>query len=705
MSVRDTVLWFLPTLATVVMTLSPGRAAAANPAEALPTVGEVLALSSDVLRQKPAVHLRGVVTYFKAEGIPDLVLQDETGGIFVGQGDRDPERGLQSGMVVDVEGTAGPGSFSPRVHAAHLNVVGTNALPAAERVSFDNLKSGRFDCRYVEAAGVVHAATVDRELNRPRLILRIATPAGFFNAWVLRFGDDDGQRYVDSAVRVRGVCLAWENPRRQFTSLRLLVNNLDAITVTRAPPADPFAAVPATPDDLLRYRTDGLNPHRVRLCGVLTWWRPGDYLVIQDAKFGVRVNSDSRAALKLGDTVEVAGFPALMGYSAGLQDAVYRVTGHTGAPVAQPVGVGQLLTDQWAADTDQKLVRLQGTLRAVQRNGWEIILAMEEGGVSFAALLQREENTRWTEQIELGSRLDLTGVCDVRPSDRRRLVGGTPDGFALLLRERRDVVVLRAGPWSNQRRLSVILGVSGGGLLLAVIWAFALRRRVAKRTAQLAREIRSRHDAEAEFAAVQGERDRLAAELHDTVQQTLTGAALQLRAAELAMEKAPDEVRPHVDNARQLLEHSRDELRDAVWDLRAGTSAAETDLAAALREAVASAQTGGERPVAFSLEGEPRAISPTLAHHAARIAQEALTNALRHSGARAVAVTLTFAPHRLRLRLHDNGQGFDTTGAAGPASGHFGLDGMKRRAARAGGTLTIESTATGTTITFEAPLS
>ena len=190
MSVREFNLWFAPTLAFVVLTLAPGREAVAAPGEALRTVREVLALSSDVLAQKPAVQLRGVVTYFKAEGIPDLVVQDETGGIFVGQGDEEPGRGLQSGMVVEVEGTAGPGSFSPRVQAARLNVVGTNALPAAERVSFDDLKSGRFDCRYVEAVGVVHAATVDRELHPPRLILRVATPAGFFNAWVLRYGND-----------------------------------------------------------------------------------------------------------------------------------------------------------------------------------------------------------------------------------------------------------------------------------------------------------------------------------------------------------------------------------------------------------------------------------------------------------------------------------------------------------------------------------
>lgn len=204
-----------------LVVLAAASACAAVPGEPLCAVREVLALSSDVLAQKPAVHLRGVVTYFKAEGIPDLVVQDETGGIFVSQGDGEFARGLRPGMVVEVEGAAGPGNFSPRVQAARISIVGTNTLPVAERVSFDDLKSARFDCRYVEAVGVVRAATVDRGLTPPRLILRIATPAGFFNAWVLRLSDDDGERYVDAAVRLRGVCLAWENPRRQFTSLRL----------------------------------------------------------------------------------------------------------------------------------------------------------------------------------------------------------------------------------------------------------------------------------------------------------------------------------------------------------------------------------------------------------------------------------------------------------------------------------------------------
>ena len=315
---------------SLLVQFSPG----ASPAEPLRTAREVLALSPEALAQKPPVRLRGVVTYFKSEGFPDLIIQDDTGGVFIGGVTSNSPTELRPGVSVEVEGTAGTRSFTPRVQAGRIRVVGTNALPAPERASFDDLRSGRLDCRYVEAAGVVRSATIDHELNPPRLILRIATPAGSFYAWVLRFGEDDGQRLVDASVRVRGVCLAWENPRRQPTSLRLLVNDLDAITITRPPPVDAFAAPLATPDSLLRYRPEGLNQHRVRLRGVVTWWRPGDFLVIQNATFGVRVNSDARTPLKLGDEVEAVGFPALMGYSAALQDSVYRVVGHAGEPTA-----------------------------------------------------------------------------------------------------------------------------------------------------------------------------------------------------------------------------------------------------------------------------------------------------------------------------------------------------------------------------------
>jgi len=672
-------------------------------AQTITKVADVLALPPERLAKVPPVRLRGVVTYFKGAGNPDLIVQDETGGIFIGGKAVEAAHAWQPGDVVEVEGTAIPESFAPRVQARHVRGVGTGPLPSAPTISSDDLRSGQFDGRYVAARGVVRSAVRDDSLLPPRLILRVATAAGQFDAWVLRFSDGDAARFVDAAVTVHGVCLAWPNQRRQLTNVRLLVNRVEDIYVTRPALADPFTAPLVAPDTLMRYRPEGLDAQRVRLRGVITWWRAGEGLVLQDGTSGVRVNVISPPQWQLGDEVEAVGFPGLNGYTAGLQDALVRVVAAPRRSIEPvPLTALEILQRNPLADCDQRLVRVTGRLRAVQREGGLTQLFLRSGEVDFTAVVLRDDGSAWEDNLEPGSELALTGVCDLRPGEERRF-GGRPQSFALLLREAGDVTVLQSGPWLSERRLRWLLGLGGGALSLVLLWAFLLRLRVKKRTTQLAREIRSRRDEAEEFDAVLTERSRLAAELHDTVQQSLTGAALQLRAAELALTQSPLEVRPHLDTARQLLGHSRDELRAAVWDLRVDSEAL-ADLPAALRDIAASAQTGGGKPVVFTVEGAPRTVPPTLAHHATRIAQEALTNSLRHSDAAELSMTLTFLPAQLRLSILDNGRGFDPARTAGPDAGHFGLDGMKRRAAKTGGSLSIASSTGGTTITLETSL-
>lgn len=669
------------------------------------TAGEALALSPEALALRPPVHLRGIVTYCKSEGIPDVIIHDETGGAFIGGIASEFAASLRPGMVIEVEGTAGAGNFTPRIQATRVRAAGAQALPTAERVSFDELRSGRFDCRFVEAAGVVRTATIDRELQPPRLILRVATAAGVFHVWVLRFGNDDGSRLVDAAVRVRGVCLAWENPRRQLTSVRLLVNESPDIAITRAPNADPFAAPLSSPENLLRYHPEGLNPHRVRLRGVVTWQRAGESIVLQNDRFGALVKSEQLLPLRLGDEVEAAGFPALDGYSAALEDSVFRMVAHSGEPAPQRVTARQLLTDVWVNDVDQKLVRVPGTLRALRREAGEMLLMMESEGVSFIALAGGAENAAWTRLPEPGSQLELTGVCDIRPSERRRLVGGPPDGFALLLRSESDVRALRPGPWLNQRRLRVILGVSLGAFLVATLWAFALRQRVRRRTAQLAREIRSRHDAEVEFQAALGERARIAAELHDGLQQSLTAVALQLEAARLAAEKSPKLVPQYVEAARDLVSRSRDEVRQSVWNLRARTDASSADLVAELRQLAQGMTLNGGLAVEVRETGVRAVVPEVVSNHVLRIAQESLTNAVKHGGAARIEIEAGFTDSAFTLRISDDGSGFSPLDSSKVGRSHSGLRGMRERAERIGGKISIQSVPErGCVVTLNVPL-
>ena len=360
-------------------------------AQTFTNVADVLSLSSEQLSKVPPVRLRGVVTYYKSAGIPNLIVQDETGGIFIGGGKAlETARAWQPGDVVEVEGTAIAESFAPRVQAVRVQRVGNGELPAAVPVSSDNLRSGQFDGRYVEARGVVRSAVRDDALLPPRLILRVATAAGQFDAWVLRFSDDDAARLVDAAVTLRGVCLTWPNQRRQLSNVRLLVNSVDDIQVTRAAPADPFTAPLVAPDALMRYRPEGLDAQRVRLRGVVTWWRAGEGLVLQDGTSGVRVNVVSPPQWQLGDEVEAVGFPGLNGYTAGLQDALVRVVPQRGAVEPVSLTAREILQSKPLADCDQRLVRVTGRLRAVQREGGLTQLFLRSGEVEIGRASCRE---------------------------------------------------------------------------------------------------------------------------------------------------------------------------------------------------------------------------------------------------------------------------------------------------------------------------
>lgn len=216
----------LPALAALSIALglcSFASAQGTKPAAPLRHARDVLNLEPGQARREVPVALRGVITYFKPEGIPDLIVQDDTAGLFVNDPGRLLPLTLQPGTEIEVDGVTALGNFSPRINLNAVRLLGNATLPQPQRVSLDDLHSGRFDTQYVEVDGVVRSAAIDGQLNPPRLILRVATPSAQLDAWVLRYGAEDPKGFVDARVRIRGVCNYWDNTRRQPVNLRLLV--------------------------------------------------------------------------------------------------------------------------------------------------------------------------------------------------------------------------------------------------------------------------------------------------------------------------------------------------------------------------------------------------------------------------------------------------------------------------------------------------
>src|SRR5262249_34610535 len=217
-----------------------------------------------------------------------------------------------------------------------------------------------------------------------------------------------------------------------------------------------------------------------------------------------------------------------------------------------------------------------------------------------------------------------------------------------------------------------------------------LEERVKERTAQLKFEITARKESEVQFKAVLTERTRLAQELHDTVEQTLTGIALQLDTASKWHARNPENSLRHLELARTLMAKSQVEVRQSVWDLRS-RALEQFDLSSALAEGTRQLTCGTEIEVKVETKGEPRSLPEVVEENLLRIGQEALSNIIKHSGATRADIELRFELHKVSLQVMDNGNGFDRETAAGPAQGHFGLLGMSERARRLGGEFILSS--------------
>jgi two-component system, NarL family, sensor histidine kinase UhpB len=205
-----------------------------------------------------------------------------------------------------------------------------------------------------------------------------------------------------------------------------------------------------------------------------------------------------------------------------------------------------------------------------------------------------------------------------------------------------------------------------------------------------------RRSGERVLRAQEEERKRIARDLHDEVNQSLTALLLRIEAA---AQEAPPALRAQLGEVKQLADQAMGELLDLARQLRP-TALDDHGLVAALTTHVRDFDRRGQARASFwadpRLEGLP-ADAQVVVY---RVAQEALVNAARHSGADRVEVSLEPRDSKVRLEVSDNGSGFafDEEGKG------LGLSGMRERALLVGGTLEIDSRpGKGTSVVLEIP--
>ena len=199
------------------------------------------------------------------------------------------------------------------------------------------------------------------------------------------------------------------------------------------------------------------------------------------------------------------------------------------------------------------------------------------------------------------------------------------------------------------------------------------------------------------------ERNRLARELHDAVNQTLFSVSLTADAAALLVENEPARARAQMEEVRELVRSAMGEMRSLIFELRPADVVAD-GLAATLQKHVDVLRRVYGATIELEADGAGRLASdPAVEREVFRIAQEAIANALKHAAAEHVRVRLKASRGRLLVTVTDDGAGFDPEGPQ--ARRRLGLISMRERAEALGGALRVDSApGAGTTVSLELDL-
>ncbi|HSE42248.1 MAG TPA: two-component regulator propeller domain-containing protein [Acidobacteriota bacterium] len=190
----------------------------------------------------------------------------------------------------------------------------------------------------------------------------------------------------------------------------------------------------------------------------------------------------------------------------------------------------------------------------------------------------------------------------------------------------------------------------------------------------------------AEFNAIISERTRIAREIHDTFAQGLTGIVLQLDAAQEV--EQIDKSKKHLLKAQDLARNSLSEARRTIWGLRP-QDLESSQLPDAISKMARRITADSLLNLQMKTNGSPRALPPQVEEQLLRIAQEAVTNVVKHASAKTISVELKYDPKKVELFVRDDGSGFDLDSAS--KDDHFGLSGMKERADQIKATLHVQS--------------
>jgi signal transduction histidine kinase len=635
------------------------------------TIAEAFARWPSLTDDEQPMRIEGVVTGTMPTGA--FRLNDGKLGLYITKSATGQQ--LTAGERVRVEGVLRKDGFSPWASPNVITRLGRGELPVARPASYGVLASGAEDNQWVEVEGVVRAAHI---VDPPDFAsLDLAMSGGNVRVLVNYEPMADYSFLVDATVRLRGVAAVNVSAQNRVVEASLRVPSLAEITVLKPGLTDPFSQPLVPVKDLMRSPLGAQHRHRIRTSGVVTRRLSDTTLFVRDGNSGLKIETDQPQAFRSGDRIEAAGFPVMAEDMAVLQHARCRVVGAASLPTPAEPTVADLLGGIHNSD----LVRVRARLVDWVMAGRNVTLIFQMGDQLIKGLFNLPPDTALALPAK-NSLVNVTGICVI--SELEDIWFYQPRSFLLLVADLADVQLIQAPTWWTPGRLWRALAITILVLLAAGGWVWALHRQIERKRAVI--EQQARH------AAALEERSRIARELHDTLEQGLTGLSLQMKAMETDLDGTPHPVRSRLQFARQVLRQSRALARNAIRELRTEAFPTQPEsLVDGLKCAADLWNHSGALRATVRIDGNVRPLPPQFEHHLLGIGTEAMTNAVKHGRAETIDVAIEFGAEKLVIRVKDNGVGFEPAPQLEQASGCFGLLGMRERASEVRGDLRIVS--------------
>ena len=589
-----------------------------------------------------------------------------------------------------VEVVSNPGWFEPSntLLADNLFQLGTSAFPDPVRHPGELLLPKRGEGTWIELEGIVRS-------NPSSGLLEVKSRGEIFTVAVPGLQIDRLRGLVDAEIRVRGV-IVYPNERERL----LLVPSPGFLEITKEAAKDPFVCKLESSRTLLAENLSNHSQHRARLRGFVTYADHGT-IYLQDDGGGIKIELESASSVDVGATIEIAGFPDL----GDDESVVFR---HA---LVKNLSSGLKVAPVFVSPADAASGRFAGQLVKIRAVVAKSLSATDAGPLELEAdqrifRIGLPGDKALVGVIPKGSIVEITGVSVKEAGLPQWLHSSSPSSSILpvkmLLRGAADVSVVQKPSWWVVKRALIIISVVGCISLIVVLWIQKLRQRVEQRTAELNATMK-KLEAEARRSATLAERDRLAGEIHDSLEQGLNGLILQMEGMANLDSCAP-EVRSGLKLACNMASFSRTEVQYAVWELQSPTLK-DSELPVAV-EKIMSQIAPESIKCTVKVLGSSRRLPSNVEHHLLRVVQEAVNNTVKHAAARNVYVELVYEANSVVLSVTDDGKGFVPEQVRTGGLGHFGLRSLRSRVGKMRATLEIiSSPGNGTTIRVHVPIS